>query len=76
MKNNKVHFKVALPTEVKYWLSLRAATNMRSQSSELICILKDKMVAGEQIGVEAPATSNNNTALQGGASINQDKRTI
>ncbi len=36
-------FKVLLPIEIKRWLAIQAATNMRSQNSEIILALKEKM---------------------------------
>ena len=36
-------FKVLLPTDVKRWLAIQAATNLRSQNSEVVLALREKM---------------------------------
>lgn len=40
---NKVQFKFSLPPEVKKWLQTRAEQNLRSQSAELLALLRDNM---------------------------------
>lgn len=40
---NVTQFKINLPSEVKHWLAEQAEKNMRSQTSEIILALKEKM---------------------------------
>lgn len=42
MKETK-QLKVLLPIDVKRWLAIEAATNMRSQGAEVVLALKEKM---------------------------------
>ena len=42
MKND-VQFKVRLPEEVKQWLEKRAEENIRSQSAEIVAVLRTVM---------------------------------
>lgn len=36
-------FKVNIPVDVKEWLAIEAARNMRSQTSEIVVALREKM---------------------------------
>lgn len=69
----KDQFMLRLPDGWRDALKNRAGRNRRSLNSEILaaleCILEDQ-TAGVEIGVTAPAATSNNTALQGGASIN------
>lgn len=38
-----VQFKLAMPSDVKDWLAARAASSLRSQSAEIILILRERM---------------------------------
>lgn len=65
-------FKINLPEDVKRWVSRRAEENLRSQTAEIIFIIREKMAAatGEGLANTAPAAaSSNNAALAGGAFI-------
>lgn len=43
----KVQFKLNLPADVKEWLSEQAARNIRSQGSEIVAILRERMAQAE-----------------------------
>lgn len=45
---DKIHYKLALPRDVKEWVEIRAAKNLRSQSATIIHIIKEKMEAENQ----------------------------
>jgi len=36
-------FKIAIPADIKRWIAIQAATNMRSQSSEILIAIREKM---------------------------------
>ncbi|QDP53953.1 Arc family DNA-binding protein [Sulfitobacter faviae] len=40
-------FKLVIPRDVKDWLANQAKKNMRSQSSEIVMALREKMEAGD-----------------------------
>lgn len=72
-RTTKDQFMLRLPDGWREALKNRAGKNRRSLNSEILAALEcvlDGQAAGEEIGVTAPAASSNNTALQGGASIN------
>lgn len=39
----KTQFKLVLPTDVKEWLAAQAVKNIRSQSGEIVAILRQRM---------------------------------
>lgn len=43
MTESKKQFKIAIPLEIKRWLAIQAAANMRSQSAEILVAIKEKM---------------------------------
>lgn len=43
MTEDKKAFKIAIPLEIKRWVAVEAAKNMRSQSSEILVALREKM---------------------------------
>lgn len=46
MNTQDVQFKLKLPPDVKQWVALEAARNMRSQAAEIILAVRAKMAAG------------------------------
>lgn len=55
MNTETKQFKISIPTEIKRWLAIQAATNMRSQSAEIILALKEKMDRTENEKSGTPA---------------------
>lgn len=45
MKPEISQYKVNLPLDVKDWLKTRAEASLRSQSAEMVFILREKMAA-------------------------------
>lgn len=43
MTNETKQFKIAIPLEMKRWLAMEAAKNMRSQSAEILVAVREKM---------------------------------
>lgn len=43
MSDSKKQFKIAIPLEIKRWLAIEAAKNMRSQSAEILLAIREKM---------------------------------
>lgn len=43
MKEEKKQFKIAMPADIKRWLAIEAAKNMRSLSGEILLALREKM---------------------------------
>ncbi|CAB4324928.1 Arc family DNA-binding protein [Brucella sp. 191011898] len=66
------HFRLRIPAQTKKWIRDQARENMRSMTAEILFILNERMngATGEGLRNSAPVASSNNTALQGGASIN------
>lgn len=48
MTEEAKQFKLMVPFDIKRWLAIEAAKNMRSQSSEIIVALKEKMERQEK----------------------------
>ncbi|MFC4624229.1 Arc family DNA-binding protein [Daeguia caeni] len=64
-------FGLRMPQRIKDWVSENAAKHDRSMNYIILRILEKEMAAtGEGLGNSTPVASSNNTALQGGASIN------
>lgn len=64
-------FGLRMPQRIKDWVSDRAERQDRSMNYIILRILEQEMAAtGEGLGNSTPVASSNNTALQGGASIN------
>ncbi|WP_210338995.1 Arc family DNA-binding protein [Ensifer sp. ENS04] len=60
MKTKKPPFGLRMPDEVKNWVALQAKANMRSQNSEIVVALKEKMErqANTTISEKGPAKRN------------------
>lgn len=43
MTDERKQFKIAIPLEIKRWLAIQAAKNMRSQSSEILVAIRERM---------------------------------
>lgn len=43
MTNDRKQFKIAIPLDMKRWLAVEAAKNMRSQSAEILVAVREKM---------------------------------
>lgn len=43
MQEDRKQFKITMPLEMKQWLAVEAARNMRSQSSEVLVAIREKM---------------------------------
>jgi hypothetical protein len=43
MTEEKKQFKIAMPADIKRWLAMEAARNLRSQTSEILLALREKM---------------------------------
>lgn len=43
MARDDLHLRVRLPKEEKEWLAASAKKNLRTQSAELVVIIRDKM---------------------------------
>lgn len=66
MSKDRMQFKIAIPTEMKRWLAIEAARNMRSQSAEILVAIRERMerqtaATGEKFGDLAPAAAGNHT---------------
>ena len=55
MKEDRKQFKIAIPLEIKRWLAIEAAKNMRSQSAEIILAVREKMERFENEKADATA---------------------
>jgi hypothetical protein len=44
----KIQFKISMPLDVKKWVALESAKNLRSQNATINHILKEKMEKQEQ----------------------------
>lgn len=53
--SDKKQFKIAIPLEMKRWLAVEAAKNMRSQSAEILVAIREKMDRLENRKGEATA---------------------
>jgi len=56
VKEDKKQFKIAIPLEMKRWLAIEAAKNMRSQSAEVLVSIRERMERQEREKSEAPAS--------------------
>lgn len=65
MKRTDPQMRIRLPVEVKDWLEREAAKNLRTQNSEIVMAIREKMAAaGNEIAVLVPAAAGNNTHLE------------
>ena len=48
MVNETKQIKVNLPLDVKRWVAMEAAKNLRSQGAEIVLALKEKMARQEK----------------------------
>ncbi|WP_244512674.1 Arc family DNA-binding protein [Ensifer sp. LC163] len=57
MKQKKPPFGLRMPDDVKDWVERQAKANMRSQNSEIVVALKEKMerLADKTISEKGPA---------------------
>ena len=80
-RNLKDGMNLRLPDGMRNRIKAEAANNRRSMNSEIVFHLEriygaEEVAAGEGFADIAPAAQDNNAALLGGMSINQDKRTV
>jgi hypothetical protein len=47
MTEEAKQFKLSIPLEIKRWLAVEAARNLRSQSAEIVIALREKMERSE-----------------------------
>ena len=47
MTKEAKQFKIAIPLEIKKWVAVEAAKNMRSQSAEILLALREKKERAE-----------------------------
>lgn len=66
MNTQDVQFKLKLPPDVKQWVAVEAAKNMRSQAAEIILAVRAKMAAGDNPGRNNPAAEANASACNAG----------
>jgi len=57
MSNDRKQFKIAIPLEMKQWLAVEAAKNMRSQSAEILVAVRERMERQENEKAEALPTA-------------------
>lgn len=57
MSNDRKQFKIAIPIEMKRWLAVEAAKNMRSQSAEILVAVRERMERQENEKAEALPTA-------------------
>jgi hypothetical protein len=57
MNQEKKQFKIAIPSEMKRWLAVEAAKNMRSQSAEILLAVREKMDRQENEKAREPLTA-------------------
>ena len=57
MKEDRKQFKIAIPLEMKRWLAVEAARNMRSQSAEILLAVREKMDRTENEKAGPPTTA-------------------
>lgn len=71
-------FGLRLPDGWRDAIKARAARNRRSMNSEILAALESvvREAAGDTGGASTPAAGSENAALERGASINPDERTI
>lgn len=43
MHDERRQFKIAMPIEIKRWIAVEAAKNMRSQTAEILLAVREKM---------------------------------
>jgi len=43
MAEDRKQFKIAIPQDIKRWVAIEAAKNMRSQTSEILLAVREKM---------------------------------
>ncbi len=55
-------FKLMIPPDVKAWIAAEAACNIRSQSAQIVFVLRSVMAAGGDLGGTAPAAGDDNAA--------------
>lgn len=48
MARDDLHMRIRLPREVKEWISEQAERNVRSQTAEIVFILKTAMARADQ----------------------------
>lgn len=57
VNTERKQFKIAIPLEMKRWLAVEAARNMRSQSAEILVAVREKMDRAENEKAEALPTA-------------------
>ena len=55
MTEDRKQFKITIPLEMKRWLAMEAAKNMRSQSAEILMAVREKMDRSENEKSGTPA---------------------
>lgn len=55
MSTHKIQVKINLPEDVKRWLEMQAAKNLRSQNAEIVLALRAKMKSSETKKADASA---------------------
>lgn len=53
MEEPKIPLKIVMPQSVKVWVAIQAAKNMRSQTSEIVLAIREKMER-TGYGLQAP----------------------
>lgn len=55
MNEDRRQFKISIPLEIKRWIAIEAAKNMRSQSAEILLAVREKMDRQENEKADATA---------------------
>lgn len=67
MARGDAELRIRVPHDVKDWLAVQAKENDRSQTAQIVHLLKSARAAGGDLGGLAPAAGDENAARQGGA---------
>lgn len=72
MARGDAEMRIRVPHDVKAWVEAQAKASDRSQTAQIVHVLKSARAAGGNLGGAAPAAGGENAALERGASINHD----
>lgn len=65
MKQNDPQMRIRLPVDVKRWLELEAERNLRTQNSEIVRFIRDRMervaTTGSKFGDQSPVEAGNSS---------------
>ena len=66
MSREDLHFRLRIAPDIKAWIAVQAARNLRSMTAEINFALRERMAAtGEGFADTAPAAARDTSARQG-----------